>query len=85
MEPPRPPLLMVHIHCDLEENIRRIQGESRRGARKPLDPEYAHRNHGQAKPLMQEGADDVLKLDTTHLSVSDSACAIADWATSQSP
>ena len=30
----RPPLLMVHIHCDLEENIRRIQGESRRGARK---------------------------------------------------
>jgi chloramphenicol 3-O-phosphotransferase len=76
----RPPLLMVHIHCDLEENIRRIQGESRIGARKPLDPEYGHRNHGQAKPLMHKGADLLLELDTTRLSQESSARAIETWA-----
>jgi len=76
----RPPLLMIHIHCDLDENIRRIQGESRRGARKPLDPEYVHRNHAQAKPLMHEGADRLLEIDTTDLSVDASARVIADWA-----
>lgn len=76
----RPPLLMVHVHCDLEENIRRIQGESRRGGRKPLDPEYAHRNHGQAKPLIHLGADHLLRLDTTSLMVEESAATIAAWA-----
>ncbi|MEX3017206.1 AAA family ATPase [Gymnodinialimonas hymeniacidonis] len=76
----RPPFLVVHIACDLEENLRRVNGESRVGARKPRDPGYVRRNHAEAKPLMRAGAERVLELDTTGLSAEASAAAITDWA-----
>lgn len=76
----RPPFLAVHIQCDREENLRRIAGESRVGARKPRDPSYVHRNHDRAAPLMGADADGFLTLDTTELTVEESAQTIADWA-----
>ena len=75
----RPPFLVVHVTCDLEENLRRVAGESRAGARKPRDPAYVERNHREAKPLMHVGADGVLELDTTGLSAVESAGGIAEW------
>lgn len=75
----RPPFLVVHIHCDLKENLRRIEGESRVGARKPRTPAYVLRNHEHAKPLLDTGADRTLTLDTTTLSAEQSAAAIVDW------
>lgn len=75
----RPPFRVVHIHCSLEENLKRITGDSRKGARKPQDPQMAHRNQADAKPLAGSDAALLLKLDTTDLTPEEAADAILNW------
>ncbi len=77
----RPPLCVVHVHCDLEENERRIQSADRGAMHKPRDPSYAQRNHREAKPLYGSDAPRLLPLDTTHLTATEAAQAIATWIT----
>ena len=78
----RPPFLVVHVLCDLDENIRRIQSPERGEKRKPQDPEMARRNQSQGKPLKGDDARHLLKLDTTSMSAADAARAIAAWSKS---
>lgn len=76
----RPPFCVVHVACDLEENIERIQSAERDLKRKPRDPTYVRRNHEQAKMLAGSDEDILLKLDVTSLSAMEAAQTIADWA-----
>jgi len=75
----RPPLCVVHVHCDLKENIERISSTDRERKRKIRDPEMALRNQTEAKPLYGKGANHLLKLDTTDLTPHESAATIAKW------
>lgn len=75
----RPPLLVVHIACDLDENMRRIQSPQRDDKRKPRDPQMARRNQLSGKPLAGADAAHLLKLDTTAMSADQAAGAIARW------
>ena len=74
-----PPFCVVHISCDLEENMRRISSPGRTASRKPRDPDMARRNQDNAKPLAANGADHLLQLDTTGMTPGDAAGAIFDW------
>ncbi len=76
----RPPFCVVHIHCDLAENERRIRSPDRGAMHKPRDPSYAQRNHAESKPLYGGDAPNRLRLDTTALEAEAAARAIADWA-----
>jgi shikimate kinase len=76
----RPPLCVVHVECDLDENIRRIGSEERDRMRKPRDPEYARKNHAAAKPLLGANCANLLKLDTTGTDAYQAAETIAKWA-----
>lgn len=78
----RPPFLVVHVHCDLDENIRRIQSPQRDEKRKPRDPEMARRNHFEGKELAGIEAPHFLKLDVSSRTAAEAASAIADWARS---
>jgi shikimate kinase len=78
----RPPFLVVHVSCDLEENIRRIQSRERGEKRKPQDPEMARRNQLQGKTLAGADAPHLLQLDTTSMSAREAASAIAEWSRS---
>lgn len=75
----RPPLLVVHLQCDLEENIRRIQSAGRAAKRKPRDPKMARRNHEQGKVLAGVNEANLLQLDVNSLSPADAAERIAEW------
>ncbi|NRP70834.1 hypothetical protein ILFOPFJJ_01716 [Ensifer psoraleae] len=75
----RGPLFVVHIHCDLEENIRRIEAAGRIAKRKPRDAEMARRNHAHGKVLAGIDETNLLKLDVTRLSPTDAAARIAEW------
>jgi tRNA uridine 5-carbamoylmethylation protein Kti12 len=75
----RPPFCVVHIGCDLDENIRRITSAQRDAKRKPRDPEMAKRNQKNAKPLAGVDAKNLLQLDTTQMTPVDAARAIATW------
>ncbi|MGV3576987.1 MAG: AAA family ATPase [Devosia sp.] len=75
----RPPFCVVHLHCDLDENIRRIAAEGRGAKRKPRDPDMARRNHEEGKPLLGSDAPHLLKIDVTQLSPAGAAQAIEDW------
>lgn len=75
----RGPFCVVHVLCDLEENIRRIQSSERDEKRKPRNADYARRNHAAAKVLAGIDASNLLKLDVTGRSATDAARAIADW------
>lgn len=75
----RPPFCVVHIHCDITENTRRIQSPDRGAMHKPRDPSYVHRNHAEAKLLYGTDVTHLLRLDTTQLTATDAADAIADW------
>lgn len=75
----RPPFLLVHVACDLDENIRRIESRGRDQKRKPRDRGYAVRNQAEAKALAGRDETLLLTLDTTHLSADGSALAIQDW------
>ncbi|KFC71370.1 hypothetical protein FF80_00564 [Devosia sp. LC5] len=76
----RPPLLVVHVHCDLDENIRRIEAEGRDAKRKPRDADMARRNHSGAQPLAGMDEVNLLRLDVTGLSATEAAAEIATWA-----
>ncbi|MCA1439957.1 AAA family ATPase [Ensifer sp. IC4062] len=75
----RGPLFVVHIHCDVEENIRRIEAAGRAAKRKPRDAEMARRNHANGKVLAGIDETNLLKLDVTRLSPTDAATEIAEW------
>ncbi|MFK4812800.1 AAA family ATPase [Devosia sp. ZW T5_3] len=76
----RPPLLVVHVHCDLDENIRRIEAPGRGAKRKPQDADMARRNHAGAQPLAGTDEANLLRLDVTGLSPTEAATEIATWA-----
>ena len=76
----RPPFLVVHVHCDLEENIRRIQSPQRDGKRKPRDPEMARRNQQNGEVLAGSEASHFLAIDTTAKMALEAAREIAAWA-----
>lgn len=73
------PILIVHLHCDLDENMRRIQNVERDHKRKPRDAEMARRNHEDGKALSSRAPAHLMQLDTTALTASESAKRIADW------
>lgn len=75
----RPPFCVVHIGCDLEENIRRMTSEGRDQKRKPRDPEMARRNQTAGEPLAGLEEPFLLKLDTTHMKPDEAARAISQW------
>lgn len=75
----RPPLVVVHIACDLEENVARIENVERDLKRKPRDRSYVERNHAEAKPLAGLDAEHLLVLDTTAKSARASAQFIRAW------
>ncbi|WP_338720779.1 AAA family ATPase [Devosia sp. XK-2] len=75
----RAPLYVVHLHCDLDENMRRIQAEGRGAKRKPRDGEMARRNHAEAKSLLGADAPHLLRLDVTRLMSDEAAVSIMDW------
>lgn len=73
----RPPLVMVHLHCDLDENIRRIQSPERAGKGKLQGEDVVHRNHRDAAPLIGADLPFLLHLDVTTRSPDQAAQAIA--------
>ncbi len=75
----RGPLFVVHIHCALAENKKRIQGADRALRRKPRDPKMAARNHGNAAVLMGAEQSNYIQLDVTNLSAKDAAQRIMRW------
>jgi shikimate kinase len=75
----RPPFVVVHLHCDLDENIRRIEAAGRDAKRKPRDAEMVRRNHAQRKVLAGIDAANLLELDVTDSSPGDAAAKIAGW------
>ena len=79
----RGPLFVVHIHCDLEENVRRIEAVGRGAKRKPRDAEMARRNHAEGKLLAGIEETNLLRLDVTSLSPTDAAGRIAAWVRPQ--
>lgn len=81
----RAPLVVAHLHCELDENIRRIEAAGRDAKRKPRDPEMARRNHAQGKVLAGIDEVNLLKLDVTDLSPAAAAAKLAEWIQSWSP
>ncbi|MEM7488693.1 MAG: AAA family ATPase [Pseudomonadota bacterium] len=73
----RPPLCMVHLRCDLEENIRRIEAPGREG--KLHRAEVARRNHAGGAALIGADVAHLLRLDVTDLSAGAAADRIAAW------
>lgn len=78
----RPPFCVVHIECDLEENIRRIQSEERDLKFKPRDPEMAMRNQAGAKALLGTDSRNLFRLDTTAMTPVQAANAVKNWTAS---
>lgn len=76
----RPPFLVVHVHCDLDENIRRIQSPQRDEKRKPRDPDMARRNQRDGEVLAGFDAPHFLAIDTTGKTAMEAAQDIAAWA-----
>ena len=64
----RAPFVVVHLHCALPENERRIASPERIALRKPRDPEMARRNHAGGRPLAGGDLPHLLRLDITKLS-----------------
>ena len=75
----RPPLCVIHVWCDIDENVRRIESVGRSSVRKLRDPDMARRNHDEAKPLYGLVARHLLKLDATSLEPAEAATRIAEW------
>ena len=74
----RPPFLVVHMSCDLEENKRRIASEDRIMMQKLRDPAVAVRNQTSAKALLGLDEQNLLKLDTAGMTPPAAAKAILD-------
>jgi hypothetical protein len=79
----RGPLYVVHLHCSLEENIRRIISPGRLSSRKPVDADYARHWHSLDRPLVGRTASKLLTLDVTNLSVETAATHIREWIQGQ--
>ncbi|MEL6376217.1 MAG: AAA family ATPase [Pseudomonadota bacterium] len=77
----RPPLVMVHIVCDLEENVRRIQSPERKGKGKLQGADVALRNHASKEQLIGADLDNTLVLDVTSLKPEEAAQEIATFCT----
>ncbi|MFS8184197.1 AAA family ATPase [Pseudovibrio denitrificans] len=75
----RGPLLVVHMHCNLEENKRRMQSPERDLKRKPRDGDYAEQNHRRARALLGEDAEHFMELDVSDLAAAEAAQMIANW------
>ena len=73
----RPPLVMVHIACDLEENIKRIQSPERRGKGKLQGAEVVRRNHSSSELLTGGDLPHTLRLNVTTLKPEEAADRIA--------
>ena len=72
-------LFTIHLHCDVDENARRISSSGRLSSRKPVDPDYARNWHKRDRALMGHDAIHKLTLDTTELEPHVAAKAIAEW------
>lgn len=72
-------LLVVHRHCDLDEDIRRIEAAGRAAKRNPRDTKMARRNLAHGKVLAGIDESDFLQLDITNLSPMDAAAKIDEW------
>lgn len=66
----------VTITCSPDEHLRRITAEDRRHLRKLTDPNALPQ---QLRPLMEDGADHLLKLDTSGIQPEESAERICQW------
>lgn len=75
----RGPLFVVHLHCDPDENARRIGSAGREAMRKSRKRALALQYHEDGRILIGDDADKVMKLDTTELTAEECAEAIADW------
>ena len=75
-------LLGVHVHCAVEENIRRITQPARALLRKLTDP--AILTDGLDRPVALDHCDRMVDLDVTTLSAEAAAGQIERWAL-QSP
>lgn len=75
----RAPLLVVHVHCDLDENIRRIESSGRAAKRKPRESGMARRNHERAQVLAGIDEANLLQLDVTSLPPAKAAAKIEEW------
>ncbi len=73
----RPPLVMVHVMCDLDENIRRLQSPERRGKGKLQGAEVARRNHASKEPLIGGDLAHTMRLNVTSLAPDEAAQEIA--------
>lgn len=79
----RGPLFVVHLHCDLDENIRRITSPGRLSSRKPIDAEYAKRWHSLSRPLVGQNESLLLELDVSDLPAEAAATRIREWTGGQ--
>ncbi|MGR3363374.1 MAG: AAA family ATPase [Maritimibacter harenae] len=75
----RGPLYVVHVHCDPDENARRIGSAGREAMRKSRKRALALQYHEEGQILIGGDADHVLELDTTELTAEECAETIADW------
>ena len=74
-------LNIVTLHCQPEENARRIQSPGRGARRKPQDVSFVKDNR-EGRPLLDRDGDRLLELDVTELSASEAAQKIAVWLAS---
>lgn len=75
----RGPLFVVHVFCEMNENIRRIQDPGRDAKRKPRDPDMVRRNHEGGAALMGADAEHLLLLDVSDLSADGATERILSW------
>lgn len=69
--------LAVMLHCEVEEQVRRIDTPDRRARLKGSDPE-GYRRHRERVALFQPPPDEVCQVDTTATSPEDNARVIYD-------
>lgn len=69
---------VVLLECSREENARRIQSADRDQKRKPRDPKMFRQSETD-RPLIDRGADSLLRLDVTSLSAAAAAARISNW------
>ncbi|MEE2944939.1 MAG: AAA family ATPase [Pseudomonadota bacterium] len=73
---------VVALECTREENARRIQSVDRDAKRKPRDPEMFRQGETD-RPLIDRGADRLLRLDVTNITADAAATSILTWLMSR--
>jgi hypothetical protein len=71
-------LNVVLLACSPEENERRIVSAERAAKRKPQDVEMIEDNR-RGRPLLDRGANRLLRIDVTNLTPDSAARQIAEW------